>query len=48
VKPVEIILRSRGGGIMEGANLIYIVSTYINVTMKPPVQLTYANKKENY
>jgi hypothetical protein len=30
---------------MEGVNhLRYIVSTYVNTTMYPPVQLLYANK----
>jgi hypothetical protein len=28
----------------EGVNLRYIVSTYVNITMYPPVQLLYANK----
>jgi hypothetical protein len=27
-----------------GGNLSYIICTYINVTMKPPVQPIYANK----
>jgi hypothetical protein len=34
MKPDEIVLRSGGGRMMEGVNLIYIVSTYVNVTMK--------------
>jgi hypothetical protein len=48
MKPVEIALR-RGeeerGSVMEGANLRYIVSTYVNITMYSPLQLLYANKK---
>jgi hypothetical protein len=33
---------------MEGVNLRYIVSTYANVTMYPPIQLLYANKIINF
>jgi hypothetical protein len=45
MKPVEIILRRGWGGrIIEGVNLIYIASTYVNITMYPPIQLLYANK----
>jgi hypothetical protein len=29
---------------MEGISLRYIVSTYVNITMYPPVQLLYAHK----
>jgi hypothetical protein len=29
---------------IEGVNLRYIVNTYVNITMYPPVQLLYANK----
>jgi hypothetical protein len=29
---------------MEGVNLRYIVTTYINIIMDPPIQLLYANK----
>jgi hypothetical protein len=29
---------------MEGVNLRYIVSTYVNITMYLPVQLLYANE----
>jgi hypothetical protein len=42
MKPIEIVLRNEKGN--EGANLRYIVSTYVNITMYPPVQLLYANK----
>jgi hypothetical protein len=46
MRPVEIVLSRRGGGRrMERINLKYIVSTYVNITMYPPVQLLYANKK---
>jgi hypothetical protein len=48
IKLVEIVLRRGGekgrGRIMEGVSLRYIVSTYVNVTVYPPVQLLYANK----
>jgi hypothetical protein len=47
MKPVEIILRSRerkSRRRMEGVNLRYIVSIYINITMYPPVQLLHAKK----
>jgi hypothetical protein len=30
---------------MEGINLTYILSTYINITMYSPVQQLYANNK---
>jgi hypothetical protein len=46
VKPVKIVL-IRGQGrrrIMEGVNLSYIVSTYINIIMYSSIQLLYANK----
>jgi hypothetical protein len=46
MKPVEIVLR-RGRGMKEndrGVKLRYIVSTYVNTTVYPPVQLLYANK----
>jgi hypothetical protein len=36
MKAVEIVLRSGGGGkreMMEGVNLRYTVTTYVNVTM---------------
>jgi hypothetical protein len=45
MKPVEIVLRT-GRGMREndgGVNLRYIVSTYVNITVYPPVQLVYAN-----
>jgi hypothetical protein len=29
---------------MEGVNLRYIVTTHVNITMYPPVQILYANK----
>jgi hypothetical protein len=29
---------------MDGVNLRYIVSTYVNIAMYSPVQLVYANK----
>jgi hypothetical protein len=48
MKPVQIVLRRRGGRkgkMMKGTNLIkYIVSTYVHITMHPPVKLVYANK----
>jgi hypothetical protein len=47
MKPVEIVLRRGKRGrerMMEGANLRYIVSTYVNITMHYPAQLLYANK----
>jgi hypothetical protein len=47
-KPVEIVLR-RGrkgrGRTMEAINLTKIhVSTYVCITMYPPVQLSYASR----
>jgi hypothetical protein len=36
IRPVETVLRREGEGIkekMEGVNLRYIVSTFVNVTM---------------
>jgi hypothetical protein len=46
MKPVEIIVRRgrRDEGMMQGVNLRYVVSTYVNgtMTMYPPVQLSYA------
>jgi hypothetical protein len=48
MKPIEIVLRRKGRWgrrrMMEGVNLRYIVCTYVNITMYPPVQLLYANK----
>jgi hypothetical protein len=47
MKPVEIVLRREEKErvrMMEGLNLRYIVSTYVNITMYPPAQLLYANK----
>jgi hypothetical protein len=42
MKPVETVLRKSGkvgkGRPMEGINLRHIVSTYVNITMYPPVQ----------
>jgi hypothetical protein len=38
MKPVEIVLRRRERGkrrMMEGVNLRYIISTYVNITMCP-------------
>jgi hypothetical protein len=29
---------------MEGENLRYIVSTYVNITIYPPIQLLYVNE----
>jgi hypothetical protein len=46
MKPVEIVLRSGGEGrgrMMEWVNLRYFVSTSVNITMYPPVELLYAN-----
>jgi hypothetical protein len=40
MKPVKIFLRRRDGRrrkTKEGANLRCIVSTYVNITMYPPV-----------
>jgi hypothetical protein len=47
MKPVAIVLR-RGevgrGRIMEGISLTKIyLSTYVNITVYPPVQILYAN-----
>jgi hypothetical protein len=45
--PVKIALRKGEGGrgrTMEGVNLRYVVSTYVNIIMYPPIQLLYANK----
>jgi hypothetical protein len=38
MKPTEIILREEGERrrMMEGVNISYIVSTYVNITMYPP------------
>jgi hypothetical protein len=34
---------------MEGVNLIKVhLSTYVNVTMKPPCTIIYANKQKNF
>jgi hypothetical protein len=44
MKPVEIVLRRGRGRMMERVNLRCIVSTYINITMYPPMQLLYVNK----
>jgi hypothetical protein len=41
---VELFKREEGR-MMEGVNLSYIVSTYVNITMYPYVQLLNANKK---
>jgi hypothetical protein len=49
MKSVEIVLRMGGGGrgrMLEGISLRYIVSTYVNITLYPPVQLLYVNKKK--
>jgi hypothetical protein len=51
MNPDEIVLRSREGGrrrTMEGVNLRYIVSPYVNITMYPPVQILYANNFLNF
>jgi hypothetical protein len=46
--PVEIVLRREEGTrgrMIEGVNLTNIyISTYVNVTMYPPLQLLYTNK----
>jgi hypothetical protein len=47
MNPVEIVLRKEGGGrgrIIEGVNLSYTVSTYVNITIYLLVQLIYVNK----
>jgi hypothetical protein len=44
MKPLEIVLRRGKRRMMEGVNLRYILSTYVNVTMYPPVQQLYSNK----
>jgi hypothetical protein len=44
MKSVEIVLR-KGGRRRRMEGRIYLVSTYVNITMYPPVQLLYANKK---
>jgi hypothetical protein len=43
MKLTEIVLkRGEGRGrMMEGVYLRYIVSTYVNIIMYPPVQLSY-------
>jgi hypothetical protein len=51
MKPVEIVLRRRGGGrgrMMNGVNLRYIVNTYVNITTYLPIQLLYANKIKKF
>jgi hypothetical protein len=48
MKPVEMVPRRgrrRGKRTIEGVNLRYIVSTQVNITMYPPAQQLYANKK---
>jgi hypothetical protein len=44
LKPVEIVLRIRadegGGKTMEGVNLRYMVSTYVNMTVYPCTTIT--------
>jgi hypothetical protein len=47
MKDIEIVLGRRGEGKREkdgGVNLRYVASTYVNITMYPPVQLLYAIK----
>jgi hypothetical protein len=49
-KLVEILLRSGGVGRMRdndrgGESNRYIVSTYVNITMYPPIKLLYDNEK---
>jgi phosphotransferase system glucose/maltose/N-acetylglucosamine-specific IIC component len=44
MKPIKIVLRKGGGSKMEWVNLRYIITTYVNITMYPTVQLLYANK----
>jgi hypothetical protein len=44
MKPVEIVLRRQKGKRMEGVNLRYIVSTYVNIIMYLSAQLLNANK----
>jgi hypothetical protein len=45
-EPFEIVLGREGGRgkTMEGINLRYIISTYVNIIMYPPLQLLHANK----
>jgi hypothetical protein len=48
MKPVEIVLRRVEGGrgrMKEEVGLRYIVSIYVNITVYPPIQLLYVNKK---
>jgi hypothetical protein len=44
LKPAEIVLRRGEGRRMKVVNLRYTVSSYVNITTYPPVQLLYANK----
>jgi hypothetical protein len=46
MKSVEIVQRSgrRRGRMMEGVNLRYIGSSYVNVTMYPSIELLYVYK----
>jgi hypothetical protein len=47
MKSLEIILRRGRDGskkMMEGINLGYIVITYVNITIYPPIQILYGNK----
>jgi hypothetical protein len=51
MKPVEIVLRKGGGRRRrkrEGVNLMYIESTFVNITMYVPIQLLYTNKIKNH
>jgi hypothetical protein len=55
MKSVEIVLTIGEGGrrMMEGVSLTNIVSTYVNITMNPSVQLINTNeifkiKKQTY
>jgi hypothetical protein len=49
-KPVETVLRRREEGEKWGGvlNLRYIVNTYVNIIVYPPVQLLYTTNKKNY
>jgi hypothetical protein len=47
MKFAEIVLRSgegERGRMIEGVHLRYVVSTCVDITIHPPVQLLYANK----
>jgi hypothetical protein len=44
VKRNHELRAGRRGRTMQGVNLRYIINTYVNITMHPPVQLLHTNK----